>query len=137
MFTCRPELGADATQLFNSLTGFSKTETYEQLLVAPTGLRKGFSAMIDRETEHALAGRPSGIRAKLNALTDERIVAALYRASQAGVPIELIVRGMCILRPGVPGVSETIRYSSIVGTFPRALAHVRLRERRRSRGLHR
>jgi polyphosphate kinase len=123
LFTCRPELGADATQLFNALTGFSRAETYEQLLVAPVGLRTGFLALIDRETEHARAGRPCGIIAKLNAITDAGIVRALYRASRAGVPIELIVRGICILRPGVPGVSETISVSSIVGRF---LEHSRI-----------
>jgi polyphosphate kinase len=123
LFTCRPELGGDATELFNFLTGFSKIDTYEELLVAPVALRKEFSAMIDREREHALAGRPSGIRAKINSLTDERVVAELYRASQAGVPIGLIVRGMCKLRPGIPGVSETISVQSIVGRF---LEHSRM-----------
>jgi len=123
LFTCRADLGADVTQLFNSLTGFSKAETYERLLVAPTGLRTGFMNLIERETEHARAGRPSGITAKLNAVNDQRIAAALYRASQAGVPIELVVRGMCVLRPGIPGVSETIRVSSIVSSF---LEHSRI-----------
>ncbi|HEY1728874.1 MAG TPA: polyphosphate kinase 1 [Candidatus Baltobacteraceae bacterium] len=123
LFTCRPELGGDATELFNSLTGFSKVDTYDELLVAPVALRKEFSAMIDREREHALAGRPSGIRAKINSLTDERMVAELYRASQAGVPIQLNVRGMCKLRPGLPGVSETISVQSIVGRF---LEHSRI-----------
>jgi polyphosphate kinase len=123
LFTCREDLGRDATQLFNALTGFSKAESYERLLVAPTGLRSGFMELIDRETEHALAGRPSGITAKLNAINDAGISAALYRASRAGVPIDLIIRGMCILRPGVPGVSETIRVRSIVGRF---LEHSRL-----------
>jgi polyphosphate kinase len=123
MFTCRAELGADATQLFNALTGFSKADGYEQLMVAPTGLRSGFEALIDRETEHARAGRPSGIVAKLNAISDAGIVQALYRASQAGVPIELVVRGMCVLRPGIPGVSDTIRVRSIVGRF---LEHSRI-----------
>jgi polyphosphate kinase len=123
LFTCRADLGADVTQLFNSLTGFSKAEIYERLLVAPTGLRTGFMDLIERETEHARAGRPSGITAKLNAVNDQRIAAALYRASQAGVPIELIVRGMCVLRPGIPGVSETIRVSSIVSSF---LEHSRI-----------
>ena len=117
LFTCRPELGSDVTQLFNSLTGFSKTDSYEELLVAPIGLRPGFEGLIDRETEHARAGRPCGITAKLNAITDAGIVRALYRASQAGVPIDLIVRGMCVLRPGIPGISETIRVRSIVGRF--------------------
>ena len=117
LFTCRPILGADVTQLFNSLTGFSKATTYEELLVAPAGLRSGFMELIERETEHARAGRPSGIVAKVNAISDARITRALYEASRAGVPIDLIVRGMCVLRPGVPGVSETIRVRSIVGRF--------------------
>ncbi len=123
LFTCRADLGSDVTQLFNSLTGFSKAETYERLMVAPTGLRTGFMNLIERETEHARAGRPCGITAKLNAVNDQRIAAALYRASQAGVPIELIVRGMCVLRPGIPGVSETIRVTSIVSSF---LEHSRI-----------
>jgi polyphosphate kinase len=123
LFTCRPELGADATQLFNALTGFSKADGYEELLVAPTGLRTGFERLIDRETEHALAGRPCGIVAKLNAISDAGIVQALYRASRAGVPIDLVVRGMCVLRPGIPGVSDTIRVRSIVGRF---LEHSRI-----------
>jgi polyphosphate kinase len=123
LFTCRPELGADATHLFNSLTGFSKETKYRDLLVAPRTLRSSLLRLIDRETEHALAGHPSGITAKLNAISDAGIVRALYRASQAGVPIELIVRGMCELRPGVPGVSETIRVRSIVSRF---LEHSRI-----------
>ncbi len=123
LFTCRADLGSDATQLFNALTGFSKADRYEQLLVAPIGLRTGFEELIDRETEHALAGRPSGITAKLNAISDAGIVQRLYRASQAGVPIDLIVRGMCVLRPGIPGVSETISVRSIVGRF---LEHSRM-----------
>jgi len=123
LFTCRPELGADVTHLFNRLTGFSKTTKYRKLLVAPTTLRSGFTELIDREAEHARAGRPSGIVAKLNAISDARIVQALYRASQAGVPIELFVRGMCELRPGIPGVSDTIRVRSIVGRF---LEHSRI-----------
>jgi polyphosphate kinase len=123
LFTCRADLGSDATQLFNALTGFSKADSYEQLMVAPVGLRTGFEELIDRETEHAVAGRPSGIVAKLNAISDAGIIQALYRASRAGVPIDLIVRGMCALRPGVPGVSETIRVRSIVGRF---LEHSRM-----------
>ena len=123
LFTCRADLGTDATQLFNALTGFSKAESYERLLVAPSGLRAGFTALIDRETEHALAGRPSGITAKLNAISDAGIARSLYRASRAGVPIDLVIRGICILRPGVPGISETIRVTSIVGRF---LEHSRI-----------
>ncbi len=123
LFTCRPELGNDVTQLFNALTGFAKITDYEDLLVAPVTLRRETLALIERETEHARAGRPAGIRAKLNALTDGEIVRALYRASQAGVPIDLLVRGMCVLRPGLPGVSESIRVRSIVGRF---LEHSRI-----------
>ncbi len=123
LFTCRPELGEDVTALFNSLTGFSRSTRYRELLVAPVTLRAGFLRLIDRETDHALAGRPSGITAKLNAITDAEVIRALYRASQAGVPIELVVRGMCELRPGLPGVSETIRVRSIVGRF---LEHSRI-----------
>jgi polyphosphate kinase len=92
-------------------------------MVAPTSLRSGFMELIDRETAHAEAGRPAGIVAKLNAISDAGIVQHLYRASRAGVPIDLIVRGMCVLRPGIPGVSETIRVRSIVGRF---LEHSRM-----------
>ena len=123
LFTCRPELGSDVTQLFNALTGFSKVTDYEALLVAPVNLRRELVALIDRETEHARAGRPAAISAKLNAITDAEVIRALYRASQAGVPIDLLVRGMCVVRPGVPGVSETIRVRSIVGRF---LEHSRI-----------
>jgi polyphosphate kinase len=123
LFTCRPELGADATHLFNSLTGFSKETAYEYLLVAPTTMREGFVNLIRREAEHARAGRPAAIVAKMNAISDAGIVHELYAASQAGVAIELIVRGMCELRPGVAGVSETIRVRSIVGRF---LEHSRI-----------
>jgi polyphosphate kinase len=123
LFTSRPELGADVSQLFNALTGFSKITDYEDLLVAPVNLRRELSALIERETEHARAGRPSGIRSKLNAITDGELTRALYRASQAGVNIDLLVRGMCVVRPGVPGVSDRIRVRSIVGRF---LEHSRI-----------
>jgi len=123
LFTARAELGSDVTQLFNSLTGFSKISDYEELLVAPVNLRRELLALIDRETEHARAGRPAAIRAKLNAITDAEVIRALYRASQAGVAIDLLVRGMCVVRPGVPGISETIRIRSIVGRF---LEHSRI-----------
>ncbi len=123
LFTCRPELGADDTQLFNALTGFSKVTDYEDLWVAPVTLHRELIARIDRETDHARAGRPCGIRAKINALTEIGVVRGLYRASQAGVPIDLLVRGMCVLRPSVPGVSENIRVRSIVGRF---LEHSRI-----------
>ncbi len=123
LFTARARLGADLAQMFNALTGFAKVTDYDELLVAPVTLRREILAAIDRETEHAEAGRPCGIRAKLNALTDKEVVRALYRASHAGVPIDLLVRGMCTLRPGVPGLSESIRVRSIVGRF---LEHSRL-----------
>jgi polyphosphate kinase len=123
LFTCRAELGVDDAQLFNALTGFSKVSDYEKLWVAPVTLHRELIARIERETEHARNGRPAGIRAKINALTEGDVVRALYRASQAGVPVELLVRGMCVLRPGVPGVSENIRVRSIVGRF---LEHSRI-----------
>jgi polyphosphate kinase len=123
LFTCRPELGTDDAQLFNALTGFSKITDYEDLWVAPVTLHRELISRIDRETEHARAGRPAGIRAKINAITESDVVRALYRASQAGVPIDLLVRGMCVLRPGVPGLSENIRVRSIVGRF---LEHSRI-----------
>jgi polyphosphate kinase len=123
LFTCRPELGTDDAQLFNALTGFSKVTDYEKLWVAPVTLHRELIARIDRETEHARAGRSAGIRAKINAITEGEVVRALYRASQAGVPIDLLVRGMCVLRPGVPGVSDNIRVRSIVGRF---LEHSRI-----------
>jgi polyphosphate kinase len=123
LFTCRPELGTDDAQLFNALTGFSRITDYEDLWVAPVTLHRELLSRIDRETEHARAGRPAGIRAKINAITESDVIRALYRASQAGVPIDLLVRGMCVLRPGVPGVSENIRVRSIVGRF---LEHSRI-----------
>lgn len=123
LFTCRPTLGADALSLFNALTGYSKVTDFDDLLVSPMTMRREVLARIDRETEHARAGRPAGIRAKLNALTDLEMARALYRASQGGVEIDLVVRGMCILRPGVAGFSERIRVRSIVGRF---LEHSRI-----------
>ncbi|MBV8723741.1 MAG: polyphosphate kinase 1 [Candidatus Eremiobacteraeota bacterium] len=123
LFTSRSELGLDDAQLFNALTGFSKVTDYEDLWVAPVTLHRELLASIERETEHARAGRPAGIRAKINALTEGEVVRALYRASQAGVAVDLLVRGMCVLRPGVPGVSENIRVRSIVGRF---LEHSRM-----------
>jgi polyphosphate kinase len=123
LFTCRAELGTDDAQLFNALTGFSKVTDYEDLWVAPVTLHRELIARIDRETEHARAGRLAGIRAKINAITEGDVVRALYRASQAGVPIDLMVRGMCVLRPGISGVSENIRVRSIVGRF---LEHSRI-----------
>lgn len=117
LFTSDDDIGADATDLFNFLTGFSRQKEYRKLLVAPVNLRDRMLALIRRETEHARAGRPSGIKAKINRLADTQVVRALYEASQAGVPIDIIVRGICMLRPGVEGLSETIRVRSVVGRF--------------------
>ncbi|MBA2570511.1 MAG: polyphosphate kinase 1, partial [Chloroflexi bacterium] len=123
LLTDDPELCSDVTDLFNVLTGIARQLSYRKLLVAPVGLRDGLVALIDQEIErHGLDG--SGrIVMKLNAMVDPRMIAALYRASQAGVPIDLIIRGMCSLQPGVPGVSETIRVRSVVGRF---LEHSRI-----------
>jgi polyphosphate kinase len=117
LMTCRPEFGEDATRLFNALTGFAGRTTYARLVTAPKDMHRAVIEWIAKETAHARAGRPSGIKAKMNALVDPPVIAALYEASQAGVPVDLIVRGICCLKPGVPGVSETIRVRSIVGRF--------------------
>ena len=123
VFTCNPQIGADLTDLFNSLTGMSRQKRYRKLLVAPANLRERTMELIDREAVHAKAGRGGRIIAKMNALVDPGVIEALYRASQAGVEIDLIVRGICCLLPGVPGVSERIRVVSIIGRF---LEHSRL-----------
>lgn len=123
LLTSDPEIGEDATDLFNFLTGFSLQKEYKQLLVAPVNLRHRMLSLIEREREHAEAGREAYIAAKVNRLTDLDTVDALYRASQAGVKIDLIVRGSCMLRPGVPGLSQTVHVRSIVGRF---LEHSRI-----------
>jgi polyphosphate kinase len=112
-----PDLGADLTDLFNVLTGFASPLGYRKLIVAPRGMRERFIEMIRREIRHREAGRPARIFAKMNALVDPDIIAALYDASRAGVTIDLIVRGICCLRPGLRGVSENIRVLSIIGRF--------------------
>jgi polyphosphate kinase len=117
LLTADPEVGADLTDLFNTLTGYSRQTRYQALMVAPHGVRTGLLERIEREAAHARAGAPSSIRIKANSIVDEKIIDALYTASRAGVPIELIVRGICALRPGVEGLSETIRVRSIVGRF--------------------
>ncbi len=117
LFTARPDFGSDASELFNFLTGFSRRTRYKKLTVAPTRLEERLLALIERETSKAREGKPARIIAKMNALVAPRLIRALYGASQAGVPITLAVRGICCLRPGVPGVSETIRVSSVVGRF--------------------
>ncbi|HKW46401.1 MAG TPA: polyphosphate kinase 1 [Gemmatimonadaceae bacterium] len=123
LFTCSRSIAADVTDLFNSLTGYSRQRLYRKLLVAPSNMRPRFLDLIDREAEHARAGRKARIVAKMNALVDPETIEALYRASRAGVEIELVVRGICCLRPGVPGVSDNISVVSIVGRF---LEHSRL-----------
>jgi polyphosphate kinase len=123
LFTCSPSIGADLSDLFNSLTGFSRQRLFRKLLVAPANMRERFLEMIDQEAVHAKEGRPARIIAKMNALVDPGIIDALYRASQAGVEIDLIVRGICCLRPKVEGISDRIHVISIVGRF---LEHSRL-----------
>ncbi len=123
LLTSSPEIGADLTDLFNTLTGYSRKAQYRNLLVAPHGVRKGIIERVEREIEHHEAGRPSGIRLKANALVDEQVIDALYRASRAGVRTEVVVRGICALKPGVPGLSENITVRSILGRF---LEHSRL-----------
>jgi len=117
LFTADPEVMADVSDIFNYLTGYSNQREYRRLVVAPMQLRTRIRELIRREAEHARAGRPAHIVAKLNAVTDDQMIRELYTASQAGVEIDLIVRGICSLRPGIPGVSERIRVRSIVGRF--------------------
>lgn len=117
LLSCDPDLGADVSELFNYLTGFSKQRSWRKLWVAPETLRSELIAAIEREEAHAKAAGVGRIVAKMNSLVDPRVIRALYRASQAGVQIDLIVRGICCLRPGLAGVSETIRVRSIVGRF--------------------
>ncbi len=123
LLTCRPDIGADASLLFNALTGFSRHSEYKRLLVAPVYLRQAVLERIEREIAVHRAQGNGYVAFKLNALADPEIIRALYRASQAGVRIDLIVRGICCLRPGLPGVSETIHVRSLVGRF---LEHSRI-----------
>jgi polyphosphate kinase len=123
LLTCDPDVTRDVVELFHYLTGRSLKRNYRRLLVAPVNMRDRTLELIRREAEHARAGRPCGIVAKMNALEERRVCQALYEASEAGVPIELIVRGFCTLRPGVPGMSRNIRVRSIVGRF---LEHSRI-----------
>jgi polyphosphate kinase len=123
LLTCRPGITREVVRLFHHLTGRSTVPAFEHLLVAPTTMRDRFAALIDRERAHAEAGRPSRIVAKMNQLEDPDLIAALCQASRAGVSIDLLVRGFCCLRPGVPGWSEKVRIRSIVGRF---LEHSRI-----------
>ncbi len=117
LLTGHPDLGEDASKLFQQLSGLGSGIQLRRLLQAPFTLHSGLVERIEREAANARAGRPAGIRAKLNALTEPGIIEALYKASQAGVPIDLIVRGACALRPGLPGISGNIRVRSIIGRF--------------------
>jgi polyphosphate kinase len=123
LLTCAPDIGADLTQLFNYLTGYGRDVRYRCLVVAPHSLRAGLLALIDGEVEAVRNGRPAAITAKMNSLSDVPVIEALYAASQAGVEVDLIVRGLCCLVPGVPGQSERIRVRSIVGRY---LEHSRI-----------
>ncbi|KWX68062.1 RNA degradosome polyphosphate kinase [Mycobacterium sp. NAZ190054] len=123
LLTAAPDIGADLTDLFNSLTGYSRKESYRNLLVAPYGVRKGIIERIEREIAATKDGAEGRIRLKANALVDEQVIDALYRASQAGVRVEVVVRGICALRPGAPGFSENITVRSILGRF---LEHSRI-----------
>lgn len=123
MFTCDEDMGSDATDLFNYLTGYSTKMNYKKLLVAPVNLREKMEKLIRREIEHARAGNKARLVFKMNSLVDMEMIQLLYQASQAGVKIDLLVRGMCCLRPGLKGVSENIRVVSIVGRY---LEHSRI-----------
>lgn len=123
MFTCDEDMGADATDLFNYLTGYSTKKSYKKLLVAPVNLREQMEKLIRREIEHAKAGNKARIIFKMNSLVDMDMIQLLYQASQAGVKVDLLIRGMCCLRPGIKGVSENIRVLSVVGRY---LEHSRI-----------
>ena len=123
LLTADPDIGADLTDLFNVLTGYSRQTEYRNLLVAPHSIRSGIVTRIEREIEHQRAGRGGLVRLKMNSIVDERVIDALYRASRAGVTVDVTVRGICALRAGVPGLSENITVRSIVGRF---LEHSRI-----------
>lgn len=117
IITCDPQIGEDVSRLFNQLSGYAPKTTYKSLLVAPRSLRSGLIDNINQEIEHKLAGRQAQIQIKCNSMVDEAIIDSLYRASQAGVEVNVVVRGICALRPGVPGLSENIKVRSVLGRF--------------------
>jgi polyphosphate kinase len=117
LLTSRESVGEDLTKLFNHLSGYAPEATFNSLLVSPVGVREGLTDLIEQETQLHKAGKKARISIKANALVDEEIIDSLYKASNAGVPIDILVRGMCVLRPGVPGLSETIRVRSILGRY--------------------
>ena len=123
LLSCRPELGTDLTDLFNYLTGYSRQHSYQKLLIAPVNLRDQMTQMIQQEAKFAKSGKKGQITIKMNALVDPTMIAELYKASQAGVEIDLIIRGICCLRPGIEGISENIRVISVIGRF---LEHSRI-----------
>jgi polyphosphate kinase len=117
LLTCREQVGEDLTRLFNMLSGYAPDASFKSLLVSPNGVREGLTERIEREIDFHEAGKPARIQIKVNSLVDEQIIDSLYRASQAGVPVDVLVRGMCALKPGVPGLSENIRVRSVLGRY--------------------
>ena len=136
LLTTDEAIGADVAELFNFLTGFGRPSGFRKVLVAPSYLRNAILAEIEQTIAAHSPASPARIALKINALVDRECIAALYRASRAGVRVDLNVRGICCLRPGLPGLSENIRVVSVVGRAARALARLRLRARRRLEGLH-
>jgi polyphosphate kinase len=123
LLTARESVGEDLTRLFNQLSGYAPDATFKSLLVSPGSVRQGLIERIEREIAHKEAGKESRIQMKMNSIVDEQIIDALYRAGQAGVPVEILVRGMCALKPGVPGLSESIKVRSVLGRY---LEHSRI-----------
>ncbi|MFM6980905.1 MAG: phospholipase D-like domain-containing protein, partial [Micrococcales bacterium] len=117
LFTSREQVGEDLTKLFNRLSGYAPDATFKSLLVSPNGVREGLTERIQKEIANKREGKTAGIRLKMNSLVDEQIIDELYLASQAGVSVDVVVRGMCALRPGVKGLSENIRVRSILGRY--------------------